>query len=77
MKDKEGVLGRVVPKAGDRTPLCSKRKSQRKSSEPVPWWKQHFFWKLEEPDSGSSSAINCLVILGASSPTLGSSFLIQ
>ena len=56
---------------------CAVRESHKESSEPVPWWKQHFFWKLEEPDFGSSSAVNCLAILSASSPALGSSFLIQ
>ena len=56
---------------------CAVNEIHKEPSEPVPGWKQHFFWKLEEPDSSSSSAITCLVILGASSPPLGSSFLIK
>ena len=69
-------LERVAPKAGDRSPLCSKWDSQRAfwTSSRV---ETALFWKLEEPDSSSSSAITCLVILGASSPPLDSSFLIK
>ena len=61
-----GGLGRVVPKTGDRTPLCSKRKkpTKNKSSKPIPWRKQHIFWKSEEPDSGSLSAGHSLGDLG-------------